>query len=184
MRLVTEINRLKKISNENTFWDTVVENTEKSTFILVHLDAGCHWVTPCKNSTYPMTPQAPGFTWQSKTSQIAKLTGPTWGPPRCCRPQMDPVLAPWTSLSGVCCKRHPSWILRVTMSLESMNISTQMIVCTLSVKLEMIAICFTVARLSLEKPLQVSVFLFAFVLHRVLPLCQELFQVIDLFLGF
>ena len=26
--------------------------------------------------------------------------GPTWGPPGSCRPQMGPVLAPWTLLSG------------------------------------------------------------------------------------
>ena len=34
------------------------------------------------------------------TTQIAKYMGPTWGPPRYCRPQMDPMLAPWTVLSG------------------------------------------------------------------------------------
>ena len=32
--------------------------------------------------------------------QIAKFMGPTWGPPGSCRPQMDPMLAPWTLLSG------------------------------------------------------------------------------------
>ena len=26
--------------------------------------------------------------------------GPTWGPPGSCRPQMGPILAPWTLLSG------------------------------------------------------------------------------------
>ena len=35
-------------------------------------------------------------------SQIAKLMGPTWGPPGSYRPQMDPMLAPWTLLSGLC----------------------------------------------------------------------------------
>ena len=34
------------------------------------------------------------------TSQIAKFMGPTWGPPGSCRPQMGPMLAPWTLLSG------------------------------------------------------------------------------------
>ena len=34
-------------------------------------------------------------------SQIAKLMGPTWGPPGSCRPQMGPILAPWTLLSGM-----------------------------------------------------------------------------------
>ena len=32
--------------------------------------------------------------------QIAKFMGPTWGPPGSCRPQMGPMLAPWTLLSG------------------------------------------------------------------------------------
>ena len=35
------------------------------------------------------------------TSQIAKFMGPTWGPTGSCRPQMGPMLAPWTLLSGM-----------------------------------------------------------------------------------
>ena len=33
-------------------------------------------------------------------TQIAKFMGPTWGPPGSCRPQMGPMLAPWTLPSG------------------------------------------------------------------------------------
>ena len=33
-------------------------------------------------------------------NQMARLMGPTWGPPGSCRPQMGPMLAPWTLLSG------------------------------------------------------------------------------------
>ena len=33
-------------------------------------------------------------------TQIAKVMGPTWGPPGSCRPQMGPMLAPWTLLLG------------------------------------------------------------------------------------
>ena len=33
-------------------------------------------------------------------SQIAKFMGLTWGPPGSFRPQMGPMLAPWTLLSG------------------------------------------------------------------------------------
>ena len=33
--------------------------------------------------------------------QIAKFMGSTWGPPGSCRPQMGPMLAPWTLLSGI-----------------------------------------------------------------------------------
>ena len=32
--------------------------------------------------------------------QIAKFMGPTWCPPGACRPQMGPLLAPWTLISG------------------------------------------------------------------------------------
>ena len=32
--------------------------------------------------------------------QIARFMGPTWGPTGSCRPQMGPMLAPWTLLSG------------------------------------------------------------------------------------
>ena len=33
-------------------------------------------------------------------TQIAKFMGPTWGPPGSCRPQIGPMSAPWTLLSG------------------------------------------------------------------------------------
>ena len=33
-------------------------------------------------------------------AQIARFMGPTWGPPGSCQPQMAPMLAPWTLLSG------------------------------------------------------------------------------------
>ena len=36
-----------------------------------------------------------------KPSQIAKFMGPTWGPSGSCRPQMGPMSAPWTLLSGI-----------------------------------------------------------------------------------
>ena len=34
-------------------------------------------------------------------TQIAKFIGPTLGPPWFCRPQMGPMLSPWTLLSGL-----------------------------------------------------------------------------------
>ena len=42
------------------------------------------------------------YLWSSmvKQTQIAKFVGPTWGPPESCWPQMGPMLAPWTLLSG------------------------------------------------------------------------------------
>ena len=35
-----------------------------------------------------------------KITQAGKFMGTTWGPPGSCRPQMGPMLAPWTLLSG------------------------------------------------------------------------------------
>ena len=37
---------------------------------------------------------------RSVTTQIARFMGPTWGPPGSCRPQVGPMLAPQTLLSG------------------------------------------------------------------------------------
>ena len=34
-------------------------------------------------------------------SEIARFMGPTWGPPGSWRPQMGPMLTPWTLLSGM-----------------------------------------------------------------------------------
>ena len=42
-------------------------------------------------------------TWKrniTNETQIAKFMGPTWGPPGSCRPQMGPMLALWTLISG------------------------------------------------------------------------------------
>ena len=48
-------------------------------------------------------------------AQIAKFKGPTWGPPGSCRPQMGPMLAPWTLLSAcwllsVTCRHSKDWV--------------------------------------------------------------------------
>ena len=44
----------------------------------------------------------------SPIPQIAKFLGPTWGPPGSCRPQMGPMLAPWTLLSVAGLTKPPS----------------------------------------------------------------------------
>ena len=50
-----------------------------------------------------------------KHSQIAKFMGQTWGPPGSCRPQMGPMLVPWTLLSGLLayesCRTMPRCVL-------------------------------------------------------------------------
>ena len=38
----------------------------------------------------------------SNSSEIASFMWQTWGPPGSCRPQMGPMLGPWTLLSGLC----------------------------------------------------------------------------------
>ena len=40
--------------------------------------------------------------YYASANPIAKFMGPTRGPPGSCRPQMGPMLAPWTLLSGYC----------------------------------------------------------------------------------
>ena len=40
----------------------------------------------------------------SVPAQITKFLGPKWGPPGSCRPQIGPMLALWTLLSGNCIK--------------------------------------------------------------------------------
>ena len=41
-------------------------------------------------------------------TMIARVMGPSWGPPGSCRPQMGPVLAPWTLLFGKSLCQHQS----------------------------------------------------------------------------
>ena len=47
----------------------------------------------------------------SKRTQIAKFMGSTWGPPGSCRPQMGPMLTPWTLLSGKYIEIYPNSML-------------------------------------------------------------------------
>ena len=62
------------------------------------------------------------FHWSSRNvaldnlSQIAKFMGPTWGPPESCRPQMGPMLVPWTLLSGYVTKWGPRCMQQLTLN--------------------------------------------------------------------
>ena len=56
-----------------------------------------HGPTGTRQSTYTVP-----TTKLDMSSHIAKFMGSTWGPPGSCRPQMGPMLAPWTLLSGLC----------------------------------------------------------------------------------
>ena len=53
-----------------------------------------HCITPCPVRDVGVTQFIPIM------SQIAKFMGPTWGPPGSCRPQMGPMLAQWSMISG------------------------------------------------------------------------------------
>ena len=63
------------------------------------------------------------------TSQIAKFMGPTWAPPGPYRPQMSPMLAPWTLLSGMVAhesvRQRYIWVSRPHGSLQNGHIITK-----------------------------------------------------------
>ena len=46
-----------------------------------------------------------------RNPQIAKFMEPTWGPPGYCGPQMGPMLAPWTLLSGWLWQNQTEWLM-------------------------------------------------------------------------
>ena len=70
---------------------TIVVNFESpSTFLMF---AKQHNLIHCINIFFLLILRQP--------PQIAKFMGPTWCPPGSCRPQMGPMLSPWTLLSGI-----------------------------------------------------------------------------------
>ena len=79
-----------------------------SKWLLGGWDTNCSWIQSklygrVINYAYPAWHKC--FPWEisviSTLTQIGKFMGPTWGPPGSCRPQMGPVLVPWTLLSGL-----------------------------------------------------------------------------------
>ena len=66
-------------------WKAIQANSAKQTFPI--------WID--------MTVSTPQQCAQAVFTQITRFMGPTWGPPGSCRPQMGPMLAPWTLLSGI-----------------------------------------------------------------------------------
>ena len=48
---------------------------------------------------------------------IARFMGPTWSPPAACRPQVGPMLAPWTLLSWVISHEHQDISIQLSISL-------------------------------------------------------------------
>ena len=68
-----------------TLWHIVHHSFCRMIYICVCV---CMFVSVCAHTT------------AGTSTQIAKFMGPKWGPPGSCRPQMGPMLAPWTLLSG------------------------------------------------------------------------------------
>ena len=64
-------------------------------------------------------------------AQIAKFMGPTWGPPGSRRPQMCPMLAPWTLLSGINTVHH---------AIKTNNASSVLVI--IEVHIHTIKMCF------------------------------------------
>ena len=56
---------------------------------------GLHIRIPCISVSVSLTTYILGM-----DAQISKFMGPTWGPPGSSRPQIGPMLVPWTLLSG------------------------------------------------------------------------------------
>ena len=71
----------------------------------LEMQCSCSWYSQnIKGSSWQWDSAADPSNWSHATDaiipQIAKFMGPIWGPPGSCRPQMDPMLAPRTLLSG------------------------------------------------------------------------------------
>ena len=74
------------VTSDPTVWDLARSQIENGPWFEPSWDSYC---TICNKLRAPMN-----------HSQIARFMGPTWGPPGSCRPQMGPILAPWTLLWG------------------------------------------------------------------------------------
>ena len=83
-----------------------------NTPILVRVVAWCrHYLNQCchlsdKPSAEPLSTGITDFSLHhhdhsGNSIPDSKVHGPTWGPPGSCRPQMGPMLAPWTLLSWI-----------------------------------------------------------------------------------
>ena len=78
------------------FWD--LENVTRFIFSRAGARFGCDLICFSFDSIFDINFAL--FVKISMPTLIAKFMGPTWGPFWSCRPQMGPMLAPWTLLSG------------------------------------------------------------------------------------
>ena len=90
---------------------------------------------------------------------MANFMGPTWGPPGSCRPQMGPMLAPWTLLSGM-----TSWHGNVYNEIGSLHYN-DVIMSTIASQITSLRIVYsTVIRAQIKENIKVL---------RHWPLCGE-----------
>ena len=79
---------------------------------IVHIKFECSMI---------LTLNSTGCAWSwhpTVQTQIARFMWPTWGPPGSCRPQVGPMLAPWTLLSG---RAHLTFACRSNLYLLTSN---------------------------------------------------------------
>ena len=92
-----------------------------------------HWTDKFDTTMYILENYGPFY----NQSQKAKFMEPTWGPPGSCRPQVGPMLASWTLLSGVICwdnsmdKYFQSWV-SMGWNFSSMVAASSIIYCDAS----------------------------------------------------
>ena len=77
----------------------IIPHHHSGGFVLLHLVTAIirNFIHIFDNVTKPFAIQH----HLASVSLIARFTGPTWGPPGSCRPQVGPMWAPWTLLSAM-----------------------------------------------------------------------------------
>ena len=80
--------------------DGLVQERRNSIANTLELSLSCTKPSIYCNSNIRYWQQRVNYGEQDNTTQIAKFMRPTWGPPGSSRPQMGPMLAPWSLLSG------------------------------------------------------------------------------------
>ena len=85
--------------NQQFVKDHMKENTKDSRYWPLQGESnGDRWTPLIKASDAENFP-CQGIIMICSGTQRARLMRPTWGPPGSCRPQMGPMLAPWTRVS-------------------------------------------------------------------------------------
>ena len=77
-------------------YNCICQTTKKNEDVLSSIsNLQPNWCLKINDITVPFQPPAYNIWSLVAATQIASFMGPTWGSPGSCRPQMDPMLAPW-----------------------------------------------------------------------------------------